>query len=82
MGVPISFLETFNTEQFELIGIGRDGMGITVDRSVYEETKKTNKNGRPSHLGYFKPDGKAFEPYDRVIIKLKNPEPRRYTDED
>lgn len=82
MGVPISFLETFNSEQFELIGIGRDGMGITVDRSVYEETKKTNKNGRPSHLGYFKPDGKAFEPYDRVIIKLKNPEPRRYIDED
>lgn len=73
MGVPDTLLGRFNQEQFELIGLGRDGEGITVDRSIYPKIKKLNPNSRPSHIGFYTEDGMAKEPYSRIIVKLKHP---------
>ena len=73
MGVPDTLLGQFNPDQFELVGLGRDGEGITVDRSVYPRIKRLNPNSRPSHIGYFTKEGLAKEPYSRIIVKLKNP---------
>ena len=71
MGVPDTFLIEYNPEQFELIGLGRDGEGITVDRSIYPEIKKLNPNSRPSHIGYYDESGIPKEPYSRIIIKRR-----------
>ena len=84
MGVPISFLSDFNPEQFELIGTSLDL--ATPMRLLYEKgtfspggnvfytnalSENDIKNGYKYHRGF-----------DRIAIKLKSPEPRRYPDED
>ncbi len=77
MGVPDSFLERYNPDEFLVVGLGRDGEGITVNRDIfYSKIKKMNPNGRPSHIGFFTSDGKAKEPYSRIIIKNRHPVPR------
>ena len=73
MGVPDMFLDKFNPEQFELIGLGRDSEDVKVDRSVYEKIKLLNPNARPSHIGYYDKSGKPKEPYSRIIIRNKHP---------
>ena len=45
MGVPITFLDKYNPEQFEIIGIT---LGTTVDYSmttIYENATQHNQNG-------------------------------------
>lgn len=73
MGVPDMFLDKFNPDQFELIGLGRDSEDVKVDRSVYEKIKLLNPNARPSHIGYYDKSGKPKEPYSRIIIRNKHP---------
>lgn len=73
MGVPISFMEVYNPEQFEIVGFGKGELARSVGVAP-------NYRGR-SDLAYHI-DGKNFCPFGRLIVKLKNPEPRRYTDED
>lgn len=74
MGVPNSFLNSYNPEQFVLIGLARDSEEIPVDRSGYPERKKLNPNTRPSHIGYYLPDGMPKEPFGRIIIRRKKEE--------
>ena len=73
MGVPDTILGQYNPEQFEIIGLGRDGGNIKVDRSIYEEIKKLNPNARPSHIGFYDKNGIPKEPYSRIIIRNKHP---------
>ncbi len=73
MGVPDSFLDKYNPDQFEIIGLGRDGEDIKVDRSVYDKIKLKNPNARPSHIGYYDKSGMPKEPYSRIIIRNKHP---------
>jgi hypothetical protein len=72
MGVPDTFLDKYNPDQFEIIGLGRDG-DIKVDRSVYNKIKTLNPNARPSHIGYYDKHGIPKEPYSRIIIRNKHP---------
>jgi len=74
MGVPDTFLDKFNPDQFEIIGLGRDGDDITVDRTVYDKIKVLNPNTRPSHIGFYDKAGKPKEPYSRIIIRNKHPQ--------
>lgn len=84
MGVPVSFLRDYNPDQFELLGTSLEL--ATPMRLLYEKgsfspggnrfytdalTENDIKNGYKYHRGY-----------DRIAVKLKNPEPRRYPDED
>lgn len=71
MGVPITVLAQYCPEQFEIIGLGRDGMGIEVDRSIYDSIKAVNPNARPSHIGFYDKNGRPKEPYNRIIIQHK-----------
>lgn len=73
MGVPDMFLDKFNPDQFELIGLGRDSKDVKVDRSIYEKIKTLNPNARPSHIGFYDKFGKPKEPYSRIIIRNKHP---------
>ena len=71
MGVPDSFMDSYNPDQFEIVGYGNDNEFVKVDRSLYPEIKKLNPNTRPSHIGYYLPDGTPHEPYSRIIIRRK-----------
>ena len=89
MGVPISFLENFNPEQFEIIGLSHAKGLLEGTREIGEKWIADYRAiGKTGHLtanchdmvGYVNGKPKAY--YPRVIIRNKNPEPRRYPDED
>ena len=78
MGVPMTFLEKWNPEQFELIGFpdigivpeGWKGMTEEFVRLYYEQGNTgCYKEGCIS--AYFVKDGKAILPYVRLLIKKK-----------
>ena len=60
MGVPVTFLQKYNPEQFEIIGKG----------GLVEKTRRWN--GDKAAL-WTEKDGKAHkEPFERILIKRKN----------
>ena len=78
MGVPISFLDKWNPEQFELIGF--PGIGIVPEGwkgmteefiKLYYEQGNTGCYEVGNKIGYFIKDGKAIIPYVRLLIKKK-----------
>jgi len=80
MGVPITFLDKYNPDQFEIIGQGQGNLyreltpkGLNhkfVD--TYYSTGGTGsiKEDHPV-LGYYNKDGKAVIPYMRILIRNK-----------
>jgi hypothetical protein len=68
MGVPISFLDKYNPEQFEILGSSRE---LGVPMSTVAE-KDTYVQGGPR---FYIPngDGTYRRMYDRIVIKLKKP---------
>lgn len=78
MGVPISFLDKYSPEQFEIIGNGQtmaDELGIKpvgqkfVD-DYYAQGNKGAINAKWNNL-VFRRDDKVFVPYQRILIKHK-----------
>lgn len=76
MGVPISFLEKYNPDQFEIIELSRylrDGQGMSKE---FVETYYAQGNtgqiseGHPD-LCYYDKDGKAIVPYMRILIRKR-----------
>ena len=81
MGVPITFLDKYNPDQFEIIGQGQGNLyreltpkGLSQD--FVHKYYKTGGTGsiKEDHpvLGYYNKQGKAVIPYMRIIIKNKN----------
>lgn len=78
MGVPITFLDKYNPEQFEIIGQGRQdlckGMNCMSKKFVEDYYKSggtgSYREGNPL-LGYYDNNNKAVVPYMRIIIKIK-----------
>ncbi len=79
MGVPITFLDKYNPEQFEIIGQGRD-MDIPTKVGMKEEFLEryfaeggtgSMKPGHPD-LGYYDINHKCVVPYRRIIIQRKD----------
>ena len=48
MGVPISFLDKFNTEQFEIIGITKPAIDPNLRTKIYDKQEQVDKNGKRS----------------------------------
>jgi hypothetical protein len=76
MGVPITFVDKCNPEQFEIIGLGISNSGIEIGVKPYKpEHKKYRKEvqGRGAVDGdlYMMKDGIVDVPYARIIIKNK-----------
>ena len=69
MGVPITFIGVYNPEQFEIIGTGTGDAGKKIG-----VTK--NYRGR-TDLAFKDKEGNDKCPYNRVIVKLKNPKPKK-----
>lgn len=66
MGVPITFMEKFNPDQFELIGTS------TGDLAKHVGVTK-NYRGR-TDVYYIGRDGKPHCPYQRLFVRNKHPE--------
>lgn len=71
MGVPISFLDKYCPEQFEIIGHPHGDYGLELGLKPFpRELKKLNKGLRDGDLYYMK-DGKPELPYRRILIRKK-----------
>ena len=72
MGVPITFLDKYNPEQFEIVGMANDvGAAVALGLTPYpRELKKLNKGLRDSELYYMK-NGIPVIPYTRILIRKK-----------
>ena len=91
MGVPISFFDKYNPDQFILYGrtgdidwAESDECNFFTPPTIDEQNvfKKQNRTWRVQNGYYVTDDGIAHTVYDRLFVKLKNPEPRRFPDGD
>jgi hypothetical protein len=77
MGVPITFLDKYNPEQFEIIGLGISNSGIEVGVKPYtpehkKYRKEIQKRGAVNGDLYMVQDGIVTVPYARVLIKKRS----------
>lgn len=64
MGVPITFIDKYNPEQFELIGIGRGDLGREIG---------VKKNARGRTDLQLTIEGKVTWPFQRILIRRRKP---------
>ncbi|TAF75152.1 MAG: modification methylase [Bacteroidetes bacterium] len=80
MGVPITFLDKYNPEQFEILGLGISNSGLEFGVRPYKNEhkkyrKEVQKRGAVDGDLYMIKNGIVEVPYARIIIKyLKNVE--------
>lgn len=71
MGVPITFLDKYCPEQFEIIGQTQGDSGKELGLKPYpRELKKLNKSLRDGQL-YYMDNGIPQKPYARILIRKK-----------
>lgn len=76
MGVPITFLDKYNPDQFEITGLGISNSGIEIGVQPYKEEhkkyrKEIQKRGAVDGDLYMMTNGVVDVPYARIIIKNK-----------
>lgn len=76
MGVPISFMDKYCPEQFEIIGLGISSSGLEIGVQPYkpehkEYRKKVQKRGAVDGDLYMIKNGVVEVPFARIIIKRK-----------
>lgn len=74
MGVPISFLDKYSPEQFEILGLGIANLGLEAGVKPYKPEhrkyrKEVQKRGVVNGDLYMMIDGIVTVPYARVLIK-------------
>ena len=78
MGVPITFMDKYCPEQFEIIGLGISTSGLEIGVKPYkpehkEYRRNIQKRGAVDGDLYMITDGEVKVPYARIIIKRKQP---------
>jgi len=76
MGVPITFLDKYNPDQFEILGIGIANLGLSVGVKPFTpEHKKfrreVQKHGAVDGDLYMMEHGEVKVPYCRILIRNK-----------
>lgn len=76
IGVPITFLDKYNPEQFEIIGLGISNSGIEIGVKPYKiehkkYRKEVQKRGAVDGDLYMYINNEVVVPYARIIIKNK-----------
>ena len=76
MGVPITFLDKYNPDQFEIIGLGISNSGLEIGVQPYKSEQKRYRKevqGRGAVDGdlYMMTNGIVDVPYARILIKNK-----------
>ena len=80
MGVPITFLDKYSPDQFEIIGLGIANLGLSIGVQPYKTKhkvyrKEVQKRGAvDGDLYMLDENGNPVVPYARVIIRNKHPE--------
>lgn len=89
MGVPITFMDKYNPDQFDIIGCadytgkyGADDIGVRHIGEKWIETYR--KNGGREHytanmtsLVYYDSDGNARNTFKQILVRNKHPEPAK-----
>lgn len=74
MGVPISFLDKYSPEQFEILGLSRYTKTQGMSKEFVEDYYKSGQTGAISEghpdLCYYDHNNRPVVPYMRVLIKL------------
>ncbi|MBQ6955194.1 MAG: adenine-specific methyltransferase EcoRI family protein [Bacteroidales bacterium] len=72
MGVPVTFLDKYCPEQFEIIGHPHGDYGLELGLKPFpRELKAQNKGLRDGDLYYINDEGKPELPYRRILIRHK-----------
>ena len=79
MGVPITFLDKYNPEQFEILGMSASADTMDIPVQLGETfMKEYRRQGGTGHFSanmygvcYFDSKGKAKVPYGRILIRKK-----------
>lgn len=76
IGVPITFMDKYNPDQFEIIGVGIANLGLEIGIQPYKPEhkkyrKEIQKRGAVDGDLYMMVDGVVTVPYSRIIIKRK-----------
>ena len=76
MGVPITFLDKYNPDQFEIVGLGISNSGIEIGVQPYKPEhkkyrKEIQKRGAVDGDLYMMIDNVVTVPYARVIIRKR-----------
>lgn len=76
MGVPITFLNKYNPEQFEIIGVGIANLGLAAGVQPYTPEhrayrKDVQKRGAVNGDLYMVKNGVVEVPYSRILIQRK-----------
>ena len=76
MGVPITFMDKYNPDQFEIIGVGIARLGLEIGIRPYtpehkKYRKEIQKRGAVNGDLYMIVNGEVTVPYSRIIIKNK-----------
>ena len=74
MGVPTTFIDKYNPDQFEIIGLAEGGLGKELGLRPFDRSlKKMNKSLRDGQLFYMV-NGVPHKPYSRMLIRNKHPQ--------
>jgi hypothetical protein len=76
IGVPLTFMDKYNPEQFEIIGLGIANLGLEIGVERYKPDhkkyrKEVQKRGAVDGDLYMLKNGVVDVPYSRIIIKNK-----------
>ena len=80
MGVPITFLDKYNPEQFEIFGFdqgdlfidaGGSGASEQIVKDYYAQGNEGQINVGWKHIFYYDNNGKVIAPYQRNLIRRK-----------
>lgn len=79
MGVPITFVDKYNPDQFKILGLGISNSGLDIGVKPYEKEHKTyrkevQKRGAVDGDLYMIKNGIVEVPYARILIKNKKPQ--------
>lgn len=77
MGVPITFMDKYNPEQFEILGVGIAGLGLAAGVKPYKPEhkkyrKEVQKRGAVDGDLYMMNGDEVIVPYSRILIRRKN----------
>jgi len=72
MGVPITFLDKYNPDQFEIIGMAKRGAGDPALKSkVYTKNEYPNYSDLNAGPVLISQDGTLYNTYPRILIRKK-----------
>ena len=80
MGVPITFMDKYNTEQFEILGLGISNSGIEIGVKPYTTEHKNyrknvqNRGAVDGDLYMIDKNNNPIVPYARILIRRKKNE--------